>query len=271
MRNFNFQLSLQIILSSLFLIAFNSCEPENNLNSGEEIIQSDLKVNQSDPTEKINDFYGPTQPMGNGVVRSVVSIDHNGDPVAVGVMFSEKALANLPDEDLSLTLELHNKAEGLIVDHIDFGFNPHGHAGPGFSVEHFDMHFYWISVDEKLSIPFSAGMDDLPDAGIWPEGYGPDAVTVPQMGRHWLHESSFSSDFDQTFIYGSYDSKFTFYEPMITMEYLKAKNFEDSYQIIPLGAYEEPGYYANSYEITYDPVKKQYRVMLTDLFWAGGS
>ncbi|TBW27084.1 DUF5602 domain-containing protein [Gramella sp. KN1008] len=270
MKKFNFQLSLQIVLCSLFLFAFNACQPEDGLVPGEEIIQSDLKANQSDPSEKINDFYGPTQPMGNGIVRSVLSINHDGEPVALGVVFSEKALENLPDEELNLTLQFHPKAESLIVDHVDFGYNPHGHEGPGFAVEHFDIHFYWISEEEKLSIPLAIGMDDLPDASIWPEGYGPDVVTVPEMGRHWLHESSFSSTFDQTFIYGSYDSEFTFYEPMITMEYLKAKNFEDSYEIIPLGAYEEPAYYANSYEIKYDSVKKQYRVMLTDLFWAGG-
>lgn len=271
MKKTKFQLPLQIILCSLFLITFNSCEPENNLISGEEIIQSDLKSNQGNSSEKVNDFYGPTQPMGNGIVRSVVSIDHSGEPVAVGVLFSEKALENLPEDDLNLTLQLHKKAEGLIVNHIDFGYNPRGHDGPGFGVEHFDIHFYWISVEEKLNIPFSMGMEDLPPADTWPEEYGPDVVTVPQMGRHWLHESQFTSTFDQTFIYGSYDSKFTFYEPMITMEYLQARNFEDSYEIIPLGTYVEPGYYANSYTISYDPVKKQYRVMLTDLFWAGPS
>lgn len=268
MKKTTFHLSLQIILCSLFLIAFNSCEPESNLISGEEIIPSDLKASQSDPSEKINDFYGPTQPMGNGVVRSVVSVDHNGDPVAVGVLFSEKALEGLSDA-LNLTLQLHSKAEGVMVDHIDFGYNPQGHEGPGFGVEHFDIHFYWISVEEKLSIPFSLGMADLPDESLWPEAYVADGVSIPQMGRHWLHESSFSSVFDETFIYGSYDSKFTFYEPMITMEYLQARDFDESYPINLLGGYEDPGYYASSYEITYDEVRKQYRVMLTGLFWAG--
>lgn len=271
MRKKIFQRSLQIIFYFLLFIVFQSCEPESNLVSGEDVSQSDLKANQSDPAVKVNDFYGPTQPLGNGVVRSVVSINHDGEPVAVGLLFSEKALQNLPEEAVNLTLELSNKAEGLIVDHVDMGYNPNGHDGPGFAVEHFDIHFYWITMEEKLSIPFSVGMADLPDASIWPAGYGPDVVTVPQMGRHWIHESQFSSTFDQTFIYGSYDSEFIFYEPMITMEYLQAKDFEDSYEILPLGSYEKPAYYSGSYEISYDATKKEYRVMLTDLFWAGGS
>lgn len=273
MKKINFPLSLQIFLCLIFLFSLNGCQPEEPLVPGEEIIQSDLKANQSDPSEKVNDFYGPTQPMGKGVVRSVVSINHDGEPVAVGVVFTEKALENLPDTEINLTLQLHNKAEDLIVNHIDFGYNPQGHPGPDFAKEHFDVHFYWISEEEKLSIPFAVGMNNLPDASIWPVEYEPEGVTIPQMGMHWLHESVLDPayTFDQTFIYGSYNSEFTFYEPMITMEYLKARNFEESYEIIPLGAYEEPAYYANSYEIEYDSVKKQYRVMLTDLFWAGGS
>ncbi|CAL68387.1 DUF5602 domain-containing protein [Christiangramia forsetii] len=274
MKKSSFHVTLQIALFSFIIISFTSCEQENIPTQDLEINTSNLKAERSKPVEKVNDFYGSAQPIGNGVARSYVSINHEGEPVSIGVLFSEKALENLGNEALNLTLELHSKARGLIVNHIDFGYNPMGHPGPVFMQEHFDIHFYWISVEEKLSIPFMVDDGealDLPHSSTWPSNYEYEPATIPEMGRHWISEEQIHSDtFDETFIYGSYNSQFTFYEPMITTEYLQAKDFEDSYVITPLGAYEKPGYYSNSYKIMYDEVKKQYRVELTDMFWEDG-
>ncbi len=47
---------------------------------------------------------------------------------------------------------------------------------------------------------------------------------VPQMGAHWVDVTSpelNGSTFAQTFIYGSYDGQVNFYEPMITLDFLK--------------------------------------------------
>lgn len=265
-----FRVTLQIVICSLIFIGLSSCEPEDTHVSDAKLLQLDLKASASSG-EKVNHYYGATRPFGKGVVRSVITLDKNDDPVAMGVIFSEKALLFPGTEDVNITLQLHPKGKDMVVDHIDFGYHPQGHEGPGFMVEHFDFHFYWISEQEKLSIPFfvdEGPAADLPPAQYWPEAYVYDVVNVPQMGRHWITlEQATSEDFDETFIYGSYDSEFTFYEPMITMEYLMAGNFESSYPITPLGDYTIPGYYANSYEINYDPVKKQYSVMLTDMSW----
>ena len=271
MKKVNFQRSLQIIILSIFLFSFISCEPEDTLKNEENLNALDLRAERSNPTEKINEFFGPTQPIGKGIARSYVSFNHDGVPISIGVLFSEKALDNLGLDPINLTLELHSKGKGLLVDHIDFGYNPNGHPGEVFMVEHFDLHFYWISIQEKLGIPYLFDFTDLPDASTWPEGYEFEPVTVPEMGRHWVTEEQMESeDFDETFIYGSYSSEFIFYEPMITMEYFRAKDFEDSYEITPLGAYERAGYYAESYKIMFDEVKKQYIVELTNLFWEDG-
>src|ERR1044072_4966536 len=44
-------------------------------------------------------FVGESRPLGNGTVRSWVTLDRNGDPTAVGVTFSEAALSGLPAKE----------------------------------------------------------------------------------------------------------------------------------------------------------------------------
>lgn len=44
------------------------------------------------------------------------------------------------------------------------------------------------------------------------------------MGKHWVDSTSpelNGQPFTQTFIYGTYNGKVTFYEPMITLDFLK--------------------------------------------------
>jgi hypothetical protein len=68
---------------------------------------------------------------------------------------------------------------------------------------------------------------------------------VPMMGAHWVDPTSgefHGQPFGETFIFGSYEGKVTFYEPMITLEFLKNNsNFERS---IPQPAkVQKSGYY----------------------------
>jgi hypothetical protein len=93
-------------------------------------------------------------------------------------------------------------------------------------------------------------MDNKPDVAYFPATYfaGPP---VPQMGLHWLDGTSPELNgqrFTQTFILGSYDGKITFYEPMITKEFLlSASNFERN---IPQPAkYQKAGYYPTKMRI----------------------
>ncbi|MEJ7680301.1 MAG: hypothetical protein WKG06_21090 [Segetibacter sp.] len=77
-----------------------------------------------------------------------------------------------------------------------------------------------------------------------PQNYVPNPP-VPQMGKHFIDVTSSELNghpFTRTFIYGTYDRKVTFYEPMITLAFLKANaNFERS---IPQPVkYKKAGYY----------------------------
>ena len=71
------------------------------------------------------------------------------------------------------------------------------------------------------------------------------------MGCHWIDFTSPELNgqlFTQTFIYGSYDGKVIFYEPMITEAFIKANsNFE---RAIPQPVkFQKTGYYPGKMRI----------------------
>ena len=253
----------------LVLFLFTSCETDPVTDDTSQSLTTDLsKAPRS--SDKMNTFYGPAKQLGDGVLRSQVVMKHDGTPVSIGLRISEKVLEGLPDEDRNITLDLSNKMEGMAFDHIDFGWNPHGHEPPGiYDVPHFDIHFYMISVDYQNSITVSSDAEILPPPSFWPATYFPTPGFVPNMGKHWLSgladELQEGGVFTRTFIYGSYAGEFHFYEPMITLAYLQQKGNEQI--AIPQPAeFQRTGlYYPTTYSINYDAVKKEYLITLENL------
>ncbi len=71
--------------------------------------------------------------------------------------------------------------------------------------------------------------------------------------------------FDRTFIYGTYQDKVAFIEPMFTLDYIKSK--PENVDTIKLPeSFQIDGYYPSKYEIKYFPKKKEYHIILTDFF-----
>ncbi|RKS55543.1 hypothetical protein BC962_0507 [Gillisia mitskevichiae] len=261
--------SLSPLLYLLLLLIFISCETDQ---VSEEASQSLTSNNSKAPNSsgKMNTFYGPAKQMGDGVLKSMVVMKHDGTPEAIGLRISEKVLTGLPHEELNITLDLSSKMKGMAFDHIDFGWNPHGHEPPGiYDIPHFDIHFYMVSVDYKNTILDPALIETPPDAKYIPEGYFTPGGLVPYMGEHWLDlnaaELQPGGVFTRTFIYGSYDQEFIFYEPMITLAYLQQKGKEQI--AIPQPAeFQRTGlYYPTTYSINYDAVKKEYLITLENL------
>jgi hypothetical protein len=166
-----------------------------------------------------------------------------------------------------------------------------------YDLPHFDFHFYTVPVSVRNSIvptnpgyatkaaSFPAEAFRAPfyiDAAT-PAGAPPAAVTVPEMGLHWLdvrspelqgmtgHPENFKP-FTKTFIYGSWDGQFIFDEPMITRAYILAKKSATDAavrdEVIPVPTaqrYSPAGFYPSAYRITWDAEAKEYRVALTQL------
>jgi hypothetical protein len=231
--------------------------------------------------ESLNDaqektIIGETKPLGQGQARSWVKLDGKGNPTAIGLTFSEAALSGLPAElppgaeSTELSLALPAEAAATAFKHIGLNWNPHGHPPEKvYDLAHFDFHFYMIAEAERAGI--TAKGDDLlksrkePAAEFVPEGYihVPDSE-VPRMGSHWVNPRSKElqgQTFTTTFLYGSYDGRFVFAEPMIAKAFLETKT--NVTELIKLPAqYARKAYYPTKYSVRYDPIKKEYTVAL---------
>lgn len=214
--------------------------------------------------------YGSAVAVGRGEGRAWVMVDLQGIPSSIGIDIDGSAISSLPNEDLSLTFPLPKSVAAPPYNHVDFGWHPGGHEPPGiYDVPHFDFHFYTISEAVKRQIPFLSppAFDTPPDPKYIPATYFQTPGLVPAMGSHWIDglTPEFNGDiFTRTFIYGSYQAKVIFLEPMLTLAYLTKKQKET----IPLQqpqAVQRSGYYPTSYTISYNATTKQYRISLDNL------
>ena len=232
--------------------------------------------------------YGTPTSVGDGKARTYVVLDakHGQAAVELGVALDAKALSGLPDdaEEHSMVLALpeHSPAP---YQFVELDWNPHGHPPAGvYTFPHFDFHFYTISPAEWNTIVpsdpnFAARANNVPTGASVPPYYivpGPPAVVaVPKMGVHWLDKRSPELQgimgnpagyrpFTRTFIYGSWNGRYTFYEPMITRAYLLSQ--PDVVVPIPTpAAYPQAGSFPTAYRVSYDAQQKEYRIALTNL------
>jgi hypothetical protein len=188
--------------------------------------------------EKYNTFYGPQMQIGNGHMRSWINITHGGKPLAIGLEMTDGALSNLPEDaadHMAATwhVPLHQKAHAVTpFDHLMINWNVNGHEPPPiYGLPHFDFHFYKVSMEEVMNTTDPAKFAILPPADYMPPMYFNPGGGVPMMGAHWIDLLSPEvqppgspnwAAFTHTFIYGSYDGKVTFVEPMITRAFLNS-------------------------------------------------
>lgn len=274
-----FNVSKKIILLGI-LISLFSC-------SQDELVSSDLPQNSSqlltakNSNEKLNVFKGQEVTLGNGKVRSWISLYSNGFPNEIGIEMTMDALMNPerdkqtpPIEGATINIPLHLKAtQATPFDHIGINWNPNGHEPIGvFNVPHFDIHFYMISVAEQLAIPewspsTNAAFNFYPPPGYMPADYftPPGAGTAEgQMGKHWLPVNLGEFlPFSKIMIYGSYNGKFTFIEPMVTQKYLLS-NEEASLSYSQPLYFEKKGNYPTKYNIYHDQSTGKIYITLSD-------
>lgn len=220
--------------------------------------------------------FGAATPLGKGSARSWVKLDKDGKPTAIGVTFSEAALAGLPQtlpagqEGTEYLLALPPEARATPFTHIGIDWNPRGHApGQIYDTAHFDFHFYMISPEARNLIT-AKGADRekarrQPPLEYVPEGYmyAPDSE-IPRMGGHWVNPQSNEfrgQPFTRSFLYGNYDGQIIFMEPMITKTFLDSKTSVTEFIKLPR-RFATPGYYPTKYSVLYDAASKQYTVAL---------
>lgn len=231
--------------------------------------------------------YGTPTTLGDGKVRTYVVTDHRSKtPLEIGVAIDASAMASLPADPQMLHLALPPSAPAP-YDFVMFDWNPNGHPPMGvYTRPHFDFHFYTVSEAEVMAIDpsdpafFTKGAN-MPTGAMIPAPYFlPPAplseLIVPGMGIHWSDPTSpefagGAAAFTRTFIYGSWDGKFTFLEPMITRDFLTdidgvvSVNIPQSANMA--ASFRENGYYPTRYTMTYDEQAREYRVAITGLVY----
>jgi hypothetical protein len=197
---------------------------------------------RDDNNGRNNIFKGPETQVHGGKAWTWVQVDNEGNPLRLAVTLNDAVLNSVPAGngsssghdmmDNMWTLKFHPKAGVTEFNHVGMGWNPNGHEPEHiYDQPHFDFHFYMMTPDEVAAIPTydqaKAKFDNWPAATYFPANYFNAGGGVPMMGAHWVDPTSHEFHgqlFTETFIFGSYEGKVTFYEPMITLAFLKNNN-----------------------------------------------
>lgn len=171
---------------------------------------------------------------------------------------------------------LHFGDNGTPFNSITINWEPHGHVPDGvYNKPHFDFHFYMISQIERRQITpgecfglmncaqEQIAINPVPDQYIHPD-YINTQLAFAHMGNHYVDSLSpelNGGEYTHTFILGAYDGLITFYEPMITREFLLSEP-NSCYPIKQPAAFQESGYYPEKYCIQYNPWLEHYKVSL---------
>lgn len=172
---------------------------------------------------------GNVSQLYDGKAFTWAKLKADGTPEQLAITITDAALKSVPvDGDHTghqnhLVLSFHPK-HGTAFDHVQVDWNPAGHEGPMYMLPHFDFHYYLMTPAAVDGIVEGPAMNNQPAADYVPAGHIAPVPGVPKMGLHWLDPTSpelgGGQVFTQTFIYGSYDGKINFLEPMITKAFL---------------------------------------------------
>ena len=228
-------------------------------------------------------FFGRSQPIGQGTVRTFTTTDAAGHPTELGLRVSAAALDGLPAQDsvppTMIDLDLPPQASSTVVDHVTFNWNSQGHDPVVlFGKPHFDFHFYMTDAGSVMAIDpsapdFATKAAQLPDPRYVPVDYVPPPgrpadSAVPAMGLHWVDKADNmvpgQYNFQHAFINGSWDGKYTFMEPMMTREWMLTRATVDQ-PIKQPAAYQRTGYFPTTYSVRYDETANEYVISLGGL------
>ena len=211
-------------------------------------------------------FKGPVQQFQQGLAWTWYEEDENEKPLRLAIAIDDAVMKTLDrgetgegghNHENAVNVLFHPKALAATpFNHVGLGWNPHGHEPEQiYGLAHFDFHFYQMTPAEVAAIPpyelAKEKFDNVPAPAYFPPTYFNPGGGVPQMGSHWIDVTSpelNGQTFTQTFIYGSYDGKVTFYEPMITEAFILAN--PSFVRTIPQPAkFQKTGYYPTKMRI----------------------
>lgn len=160
---------------------------------------------------------------------------------------------------------------------VGLNWNPHGHIPPKvYDIPHFDVHFYMEPIEKVFAVTsgdcgpefvrcdqFKIATRPLPSNYMPPDYQNVDAV-APAMGNHLVDPTSpefKGKTFTRTFIFGTYEGRLTFYEEMVTRDFLLKKGSE-CFPIKAPPAVAVKGYYPTQSCIRYQSPANEFTISL---------
>ncbi|HEX2605807.1 MAG TPA: hypothetical protein VHK91_00445 [Flavisolibacter sp.] len=216
---------------------------------------------EKEDKDKTNTFKSEEVTVYHGKSWSSVTLDKDGVPQQLALILDSNVLRTVytgpstPDHhhDNDLLIPIHSKGvEATPFKFIMLNWNPNGHEPEHvYDKPHFDIHFYLTNSGEVMNYTDEAKLESLPALDYLPANHVPGPA-VPMMGKHWIDLATpelNGQPFTQTFLFGSYNAEVVFYEPMITLDFLKTtKTFE---RTIPQPAkVKKTGYYPTKMKVS---------------------
>jgi len=244
------------------------------------------------PPEK-HTSWGEAASLGEGELRTFATEAPSGVPLFLGVYLTEGALDGLPSAPSDgkwdaggtpccgheRTLALPDDAPAAF-EWAMVNWNPQGHPPfDAYGAPHFDFHFYTMAREKRFEIESGTcerargpvtcetlrrGLEPLPD-DQHPPGYSLVDAVEPGMGNHLLDLDApefTGGEFDHTWIWGAFDGELTFFEPMITREFLLSHAGTASDPVAMPAALPDAGWYPTEYAIRRLDSRSGYAVTL---------
>lgn len=212
--------------------------------------------------------------LGQGTAHIEAVVSQAGETQSLAVVLNESALQGLPmpasGPGPEFVIPLPSGLTGNVFDHATLNWQPNGHAPVGmYDKPHFDVHWYLVTMAERAAMlpsdpQFAAKAAARPGAEFEPANYVSDGFAIPRMGTHWTDRTSpehHGSTFTRTFIYGFFDGKLAFIEPMLTVAFLQS-NANAEVAIPQPAKYQRSGAYPTKWAIRHDVTRREYRVEL---------
>ncbi|MEA5502858.1 hypothetical protein VB735_06995 [Halotia wernerae UHCC 0503] len=233
-------------------------------------------------------LFGDSKPLGEGFVRSFVTLDEQGNPSEVGLTLTQEALSVPVGDsaaDIAVFLSLPPEASSLPFNHIELTYRPRGYPWlpPIFAVPRFTVDAFLISPQERTLIcpdadinnPQSTCQPDQlaratkqPKPELVPQGFLPTGIVEPGKGARYFDSDLLppiiqgQTPFTTLYDYAFADGQVSLIGIGSTKAFLETQpNINNSIEI-PF-SYSQSGYYPTSYSINFDPTSQEYQLAMT--------
>jgi hypothetical protein len=187
---------------------------------------------------------GETVAMGKGSLACWAEVDAQKNPVRIGITLKGVKVSDLPNVPYNgaavpFTVDLPKGLKDTPFTDVSVDFMTNGHEPqPVYGVPHYDLHFYLEPEAVRQKWTIASDEDKKVFSQPVPDGYMPadyvmaPGTEIPMMGSHWVDVKApelNGQPFTTTMIYGTYDGRVVFLEPMVAMSFIEeGKDFEGS-------------------------------------------